>query len=526
MNHPITDGVRLGIPQIADIANVTTNAVTNWRKRHDDFPTPVVSSPSGMLFDAGEIERWLIENGKLTSRIPAANVLWPFVDSVRHQVPRDEIGLVVLAALVYLAVNRNVAAGLESGIPRDTLWTAVEESPDEALAVALKSAATVIEDRRPRLAGTMTRGFSEADQLDGADLRRLLEMFDRVTTDEEQASTPGALLDQSRQRLHGVDRWSETTATPESLEQLFARLADGAGSVFDPACGEAGALVLTGRRQAFAERHQPAHLTGWEINDQAAATARARSYLYGVDVDIRTCNSLTTQPVPTAVDVAIADPPLRLRDWGTADDYVSPRWRYGPPTPASADMAWLQVALESLGETGRAYVLLGQSSLSSGGAEAKVRSRMLDAGVIDAVVELPSRLRRDTSISLALWALRPPRPEPGDVLIVDASTLGTPGRSTVTLDVREITALADLLIARRNDDSGLTPADPRIELALVEREEIDNDELDPARYRSLETVSHEELRRQRQAAVDTVLEASKGAADALSQLLERLEEIR
>ena len=100
------------------------------------------------------------------------------------------------------------------------------------------------------------------------------------------------------------------------------------------------------------------------------------------------------------------DPPYSMHDWGDAPTYISERWRSAHPPPSSADMAWLQLALEPLEEQGRAYVLLPPSSLSRSGRDELIRRALLEAGVIEAIVLLPARLRRDTSIQLALWCLR------------------------------------------------------------------------------------------------------------------------
>jgi predicted DNA-binding transcriptional regulator AlpA len=50
---------------IAQMAGVSRAAVTQWRKRHSDFPAPkeAADTPSP-LFDRTEIEQWLVDNGR------------------------------------------------------------------------------------------------------------------------------------------------------------------------------------------------------------------------------------------------------------------------------------------------------------------------------------------------------------------------------------------------------------------------------------------------------------------------------
>jgi len=51
---------------IARLAGVTRAAVSNWRRRHEDFPAPVAGTPSSPLFSLAEIRAWLDGQGKGT----------------------------------------------------------------------------------------------------------------------------------------------------------------------------------------------------------------------------------------------------------------------------------------------------------------------------------------------------------------------------------------------------------------------------------------------------------------------------
>mgnify|MGYP002620602694 FL=1 len=50
--------------EIARLANVGRAAVSNWRRRHDDFPRPVGGSPTSPTFDLAEVLAWLEANGR------------------------------------------------------------------------------------------------------------------------------------------------------------------------------------------------------------------------------------------------------------------------------------------------------------------------------------------------------------------------------------------------------------------------------------------------------------------------------
>src|SRR5689334_9622015 len=53
------DPALVTMTDIAELAQVRRPTVSNWRRRHDDFPKPAKDNGSAPLFDAEEIARWL-----------------------------------------------------------------------------------------------------------------------------------------------------------------------------------------------------------------------------------------------------------------------------------------------------------------------------------------------------------------------------------------------------------------------------------------------------------------------------------
>lgn len=50
---------------IARLAGVGRAAVSNWRRRHADFPKPVGGTETSPAFALSEVEEWLRDQGKL-----------------------------------------------------------------------------------------------------------------------------------------------------------------------------------------------------------------------------------------------------------------------------------------------------------------------------------------------------------------------------------------------------------------------------------------------------------------------------
>ena len=60
---------------IARLADVGRAAVSNWRRRFEDFPSPVGGTASSPLYLLRDVEAWLRRNGK-PFRVSPAERLW------------------------------------------------------------------------------------------------------------------------------------------------------------------------------------------------------------------------------------------------------------------------------------------------------------------------------------------------------------------------------------------------------------------------------------------------------------------
>jgi type I restriction-modification system DNA methylase subunit len=486
--------VFVDINDIAQIAGVGRSAVGNWRKRHSDFPLANASDQ----FELEEVERWLVEKGKIAGRAPRAFILWRLADTMRNVAKPEELMRFVLATLVYLEACER--AGVERqaidnrvDVEHEYSWPAVREAADDNLAAHLLDAANAIEDANPTLAELIAPGLSLAHRTDAWVLRTFLDTIEEAAKDA--VTTRCALFEEAISRVHEGDRFLGEFSTPPDLTRLMVRLgAAQGGTVLDLASGEGGLLLIAALGD---DRNglRPMDLIGYEKNSEIMRVSRARFFLYDVPAELINADVFRVSPddVPAA-DLVLLDPPLGVSEWGDADVYLDDRWSYGVPPPNSADMAWLQIAVQSLALGGRAAVLTTPGATFRGGREARIRSALLVAGTVVAVVLLPGRLRANTSIPLALWVLRTPDDVAAlSVLLVDASQLGETGRSLHSLEEADI----DRIVAAVHTfeaDPGRTPEDSKIAWA-VPVSDLDESNLDPTRYRPVTEVNVDELHR-------------------------------
>ncbi|MFF1357382.1 N-6 DNA methylase [Streptomyces sp. NPDC058297] len=390
--------------EISRIAGVTRATVSNWRRRHDDFPAPCGGTESSPLYDLETVRAWLASRGQTTAASP--------LEELRTTLRLYSGGISGLANLLPLvpATARRTPEEL----------TSLAELPDAELAARAEGDAAALADAVPD-AGTVH--FTEAD---GAVLRALV----LCVRDEGGQAALGVLAERELEDSAA----SGTYQTPGPLADLVARLIPGAPtSILDPACGS-GTLLATAARLGASELYGQDTLP-------VQAQRSAVSLLLAVPdatVSIRTGDSLRTDAFPDlTVDAVLCNPPYGDRDWGHDELAYDPRWAYGVPARAESELAWVQHALAHLTPGGFAALVLPPATASRASGR-RVRAELVRSGTLRAVVALPAGAAAPLHIGLQIWVLQ--RPEPGgaerkSVLFVDTTDAmnspSEPGRGGV-----------------------------------------------------------------------------------------------
>ncbi|SNR52811.1 N-6 DNA Methylase [Haloechinothrix alba] len=94
----MSDESLVSAAEVARLADVGRAAVSNWRRRHPDFPQPVDSSEANPRFKRGEVEQWLREQGKLSAPDPVEAV-WRALEAGRGDAEMSQLVAHVIAHL-------------------------------------------------------------------------------------------------------------------------------------------------------------------------------------------------------------------------------------------------------------------------------------------------------------------------------------------------------------------------------------------------------------------------------------------
>jgi type I restriction enzyme M protein len=141
-------------------------------------------------------------------------------------------------------------------------------------------------------------------------------------------------------------------------------------------------------------------------------------------------------------DVVVANPPFSLDKWGAEDaehDRFNRFWR-GVPPKSKGDYAFISHMIESANENeGRVAVVIPHGVLFRGGAEKRIRQKLIEDNLLDAVIGLPGNLFPTTSIPVAILVFDRSREKGGanqdrkDVVFIDASRAFQSGKNQNTL---------------------------------------------------------------------------------------------
>lgn len=201
-------------------------------------------------------------------------------------------------------------------------------------------------------------------------------------------------------------------------------------SVFDFACGS-GSLLLNVRKRMG--RRGIGKIYGQEKNITTYNLARMNMLLHGVkdtEFEIYHGDTLTndwdmlreTNPAQQPrFDAVVANPPFSYR-WepgeAAGDDM---RFKnHGVAPKSAADFAFLLHGFHYLKEDGVMAIILPHGVLFRGGAEERIRTKLLNDGHIDTVIGLPANLFYSTGIPVCILVLKKCK-KPDDVLFINAS---------------------------------------------------------------------------------------------------------
>jgi type I restriction enzyme M protein len=256
--------------------------------------------------------------------------------------------------------------------------------------------------------------------------------------------------------------------TPPEVSDLISELLDPqpGDSICDPACGSGSLLMKCGRKVVANHNSKQYELYGQEAIDSTWALAKMNMFLHGEDNHkiawgdtIRNPLLLDKNGKLMLFDIVTANPPFSLDKWGhedaESDKYA--RFRRGVPPKTKGDYAFISHMIETLKpgssskKGGRMGVVVPHGVLFRGAAEGKIRTKLIDENLLDAVIGLPEKLFYGTGIPAAILMFKKNKSD-SSVLFIDASREFKAGKNQNVLSEENINKVVEAYRARKTID--------------------------------------------------------------------------
>ncbi len=335
--------------------------------------------------------------------------------------------------------------------------------------------------------------------LDPTNLGGLIDLISNISTDKENGK--GDFLGKVFEYFLGEFALAEGKKggqfyTPRSVVELLVEMLEPyKGRVLDPCCGSGGMFVHS---EKFVKNHQgnvrDISIYGQESNQTTWRLCKMNLAIRSIDSSQVKWNNegsfLNNAHKDVKADFVIANPPFNDSDWSGELLRKDGRWQYGVPPAGNANYAWIQHFIYHLAPGGQAGFVLAKGSLTSKtSGEGDIRKALVEARLIDCIVNLPAKLFLNTQIPASLWFVRRNR-ENGkfrnrrdEILFIDARNMGhLINRRTRELSEEDIQNIAGTYHNWRNPNGSYEDIKGFCNSASVERVKELDYVLTPGRY--------------------------------------------
>ena len=226
--------------------------------------------------------------------------------------------------------------------------------------------------------------------------------------------------------------------TPSEVSELLSLLVKPQENdrIYDPTCGSGSLLI-----KAFNKTpNRKAQIYGQERNGQTHSLCKMNMFLHNIDDAKIAWGDTLSNPLHLENDklmkfqVVVANPPFSLDKWamgfageGSDKDFKMEegndpykRFSWGIPPTSKGDFAFVLRMINSLAEGGRMGVVLPHGVLFRGASEGKIRQKIIEMNLLDAVIGLPSNLFFGTGIPACILVIKQNRSK-RDIIFIDAS---------------------------------------------------------------------------------------------------------
>jgi type I restriction enzyme M protein len=300
-------------------------------------------------------------------------------------------------------------------LPQESRWSYIKKHAKQSdIAIKLDTALHSAEKSNKALEGALPDNYFSRLNLDVSKLAALIDTINNIHTlkDKEQ-DIVGRIYEYFLSKFAIAEgKGKGEFYTPKSIVNLIAEIIEPyKGKIYDPCCGSGGMFVQSLK---FVEAHQGntknISIYCQEYTGTTYKLAKMNLAIRGIAANLGEFAANTfsrDQHKDLKADYIMANPPFNQKDWRASDELTDdPRWAgYDIPPVSNANYGWILHMASKLSENGVAGFILANGALSGGGEEYKIRKKMIENDLVEAIIVLPRNMFYTTDISVTLWIL-------------------------------------------------------------------------------------------------------------------------
>jgi len=325
-------------------------------------------------------------------------------------------------------------------VPKKARWKFLQDNAKKPeIGRMIDDAMDAIEKENPKLRGVLPKIYGK-ENLDKARLGELIDLIGTIGLGDKESKSKDIL---GRVYEYFLGQFADAEGksggqfyTPRCIVKLLVQMLEPyKGRVFDPCCGSGGMFVQS---EEFVEAHGgrkgDLSIFGQESNQTTWRLAMMNLAIRGIDGNIAWNNEgsfLNDGHRDLKADFILANPPFNDSDWSGDKLRDDPRWKFGTPPAGNANFAWVQHFIAHLSPNGTAGFLLANGSMSSNtSGEGEIRKNIIEAGLVDCMIAMPSQLFYNTMIPVSIWFVSRDRKNnkfrsrSDEILFIDARNMG------------------------------------------------------------------------------------------------------
>lgn len=298
-------------------------------------------------------------------------------------------------------------------LPEESRWNyIIKNSKQDKIAIIIDTALHTTEKNNPSLKGALPDNYFSRLNMDVSKLAALLDTINNINTlKDKQQDIVGRVYEYFLSKFALAEgKGKGEFYTPKSIVNLIAEMIEPyKGVIYDPACGSGGMFVQSIK---FIEAHhgnqKEVSIYGQEYTATTYKLAKMNLAIRGIAANLGAVPADTfgkDQHPDLKADFIMANPPFNQKDWRATNELTNdPRWQgYEVPPTSNANYAWILNMVSKLSENGVAGFILANGALSGGGEEYKIRRKLIENNLVEAILVMPRNLFYTTDISVTLW---------------------------------------------------------------------------------------------------------------------------